>query len=236
MIDRERERILAVYRQRNLADSEAHRFLGYDNLAHFVRVQERHRETAKLLVEHNFTNMPELRFLDVGCGRGNLLQMFTAWGAEQNNLAGIDLQTEEVERAKRVLPGADLITGDASKLPWEDSQFDLVSQHTVFTSILDRGMRNAVASEMKRVLRPGGGILWYDFTYNNPRNPDVQGVKAEEVAELFPGFDIHLKRITLAPPIARRIPTRMLPVVYPVLSILPMTRTHLLGLLVKREK
>ena len=162
--------------------------------------------------------------------------MFTAWGAEQNNLAGIDLQTEEVERAKRVLPGADLITGDASKLPWEDSQFDLVSQHTVFTSILDRGMRNAVASEMKRVLRPGGGVLWYDFTYNNPRNPDVQGVKAEEVAELFPGFDIHLKRITLAPPIARRIPTRMLPVVYPVLSILPMTRTHLLGLLVKREK
>ena len=30
-------------------------------------------------------------------------------------------------------------------------------------------------------LAPGGGVLWYDFTVNNPRNPDVRGVPMKRV-------------------------------------------------------
>jgi len=72
--------------------------------------------------------------------------------------------------------------------------------------------------------------------YDNPRNPDVRGVRAGEIRSLFPGFEIHLRRITLAPFIARRLPESLLPVLYPLLAAIPLLRTHYLGLLVKPMK
>jgi len=109
----------------------------------------------------------------------------------------------------------------------------LVCQHTVFTSILDPTIKQQIAAEMARVLRPGGAVLWYDFMYNNPRNPDVRGIKADEIRSLFLAFQLHLRRITLAPFIARRLPELLLPVLYPLLATIPLLRTHYLGLLVK---
>jgi SAM-dependent methyltransferase len=111
--------------------------------------------------------------------------------------------------------------------------FDLVCQHTVFTSILDPVLRQQIASEMARVLRPGGAVLWYDFLYDNPRNPDVRGAGAKEIRDLFQSFDIHLSKVTLAPFIERRLPKLGLPLWYWLLTSLPPLRTHYLALLVK---
>jgi hypothetical protein len=94
-------------------------------------------------------------------------------------------------------------------------------------------MKFKVAAEMKRVLAYGGIILWYDFMYNNPINPDVRGVAAKEIRHLFSGFEISLHRITLAPPIARKIPPKILPVLYPVIALIPFLRTHYLGIFKK---
>ena len=57
---------------------------------------------------------------------------------------------------------------------------------------------------------PGGGVLVYDFTIDNPRNPDVKGIPLSEVTALFPHANIHSRRITLAPPIARRLPPSLI--------------------------
>ena len=51
-------------------------------------------------------------------------------------------------------------------------------QATVFSSTLDRRMRQNIAREMLRVLKPEGIVLWYDYHVNNSRNPDVRGVKS----------------------------------------------------------
>ncbi|MBI4686396.1 MAG: hypothetical protein HY756_01215 [Nitrospirae bacterium] len=56
---------------------------------------------------------------------------------------------------------------------------------------------------MRRVLKPDGIILWYDYHMNNPKNPDVRGVKKNEIFEMFPDCSIDLNRTTLAPPVAR---------------------------------
>ncbi len=66
-------------------------------------------------------------------------------------------------------------------------------------------MKKRISQEMVRVSKTDGIILWYDFHMNNPKNPDVKGVKKREIYELFPECQIKLKRITLAPPIARII-------------------------------
>ena len=163
------------------------------------------------------------RVLEVGCGSGNWLEMLD--GAA--SLSGIDL---EPERAAARFPGADIRAGDASRLPWESGSFDLVLQSTVFSSILDPGMRRAVASEMLRVLAPGGAILWYDFFVNNPSNPHVRSVGKREIEALFPGCRVALRRATLAPPLARRI----VPVSWNLAALLEWLRvldTHWFGVI-----
>ena len=40
---------------------------------------------------------------------------------------------------------------------------------------------------------------------NNPKNPDVRGVKKKEIYDLFLGYEIYLKRISPSPPVARLI-------------------------------
>src|SRR5215467_6730268 len=69
-------------------------------------------------------------------------------------------------------------------------------------------MKRQMASEMCRVLKPDGLILWYDYHMNNPWNAGVRGVKKREIHRLFPGCSIDLRRITLAPPFARWIVPR----------------------------
>ena len=95
-----------------------------------------------------------------------------------------------------VLDGADTRHGSATPN-------HLVLQSTVFSSILDPGAQAQLAATMWRWLFPGGAVLWYDFTVDNPRNPDVRGVPLARVRALFPQACIASKRVTLAPPLAR---------------------------------
>jgi hypothetical protein len=70
-------------------------------------------------------------------------------------------------------------------------------------------------------------VLWYDFTYNNPRNPDVRGMPLARIQALFPHARIDARRVTLAPPLSRRA-ARLHPGLCRMLSALPLLRTHLL--------
>lgn len=229
--EQERERILKTYES-----YDAGGWFGFQNLAHFVRVQERYRWTLCLLKAYGFHPLGPLRILDVGCGDGSMLRQFLEWGAEPENLAGIDLRPEPVKKARHLNPSLDIRCGCATSLPWSSAQFHLVCQHTVFTSVLHSEMRQQIAREMARCCAVGGAVLWYDFAYDNPRNPHVRGANAREIRSLFPGFEVHLQRITLAPFIARRIPDRFLPIVYPILASVPLLCTHYLGLFIKREE
>jgi SAM-dependent methyltransferase len=142
--------------------------------------------------------------LDIGCGNGNMLRQFLQWGAKPENLAGIELRSEPVEYALTLNPNLDIRCGSADSLPWANNAFDMVSQHTVFTSILDYGVKKRVASEMLRVLKPHGIILWYDF-WINPTNQQTHGIRPSEIRDLFPGCNYKFCKITLAPPLARKV-------------------------------
>lgn len=167
---------------------------------------------------------------DIGCGSGTWLLEFAQW--EGSDLHGIDLDKSRIERAKARFPSTELLVGDARYLPWQDSSFDLVSQFVLFTSILSNTVKKQIAREMWRVLKPGGVILWFDFRVNNPRNKNVRGISSSEIHSLFPDGGIRLRRVTLAPPLARRI----VPISWIAASLLekiPVLRTHYLGIIRK---
>jgi ubiquinone/menaquinone biosynthesis C-methylase UbiE len=202
-IGQEANRIRSVFDRR--ADTTPWDFYSVANPGALFIEQQRVRRVTQLLTRNGFFPLDETRILDVGCGTGGWLVDFESWGAKQSHLAGIEINPGRLARARARPRDADLKDGDGVTLPWPDRSFELVMQSTVFTSILDSEMRRVLAAEMCRVLTPGGSILWYDFFRNNPRNPDVRGVRAGEIRRLFPGFACHYRRVTLAPPITRRL-------------------------------
>jgi SAM-dependent methyltransferase len=192
--------------------------------------QSRERAVLAALRRAGMLPLAGRRILDVGCGAGQWLVDFETWGADRAGLAGIDLLDDRIEAARTRLAGADVRAGDASRLPWPSGHFDVVLQSTVFSSILDHAMRTAVAGEMARVLAPGGVIVWNDFFVDSPGNRAVRGVRRREVAALFPGFRVDLRRVTLAAPLARAIaPRSQLAAI--ALEALRVLDTHYLGVL-----
>jgi SAM-dependent methyltransferase len=199
--------------------------------AYLLSVQERERKLLALLAERSGKALETARILELGCGNGGWLPDFVRWGARPENLAGLDLLPERIAEARRLCPpGITLRCGSATHLQAENGSFDLVLQSTVFTSILNSEMKRQVAREMLRVLRTSGCIIWYDFHLNNPRNPDVRGVKPREIAALFPGCEISLHRLTLAPPLGRPL-ARVSPLFYRLLSSVKPLCTHYLGII-----
>jgi SAM-dependent methyltransferase len=144
------------------------------------------------------------RVLEVGCGAGHWLRELVQWGANPHDVVGLDLLPSRLRDARRLCAdGIRLYCGDGAALALPSGWFDLVLQVTVFTSILDPDVRRRMASEMLRVVKPDGLILWYDFHVRSPKNPRVRAVPKQEIKALFPDCRITLRRMTLAPPLTR---------------------------------
>ena len=193
------------------------------------------RSCIRLLQRGSMFPLNGRRVADIGCGVGTWLLEFIQWGVDPADLGGIDLMPERLARARRRIPGADLHLGSASELPWPDESFDLVSQFLVFTNIFDPELKRAVASEMLRVVKPGGVILWFDLRVNNPRNPEVRGLRRAEIRTLFPGCEIELAPALLAPPLGRLIAGWSWPFAE-ALQALPLLCTHYAGLVRKPKR
>jgi SAM-dependent methyltransferase len=169
-------------------------------------LQERQRALAALLARHAARPPAELDVLEVGCGHGGNLLELIRLGFDPARLVGNELLADRALAARRRLPAAvRLIEGDALTMPIPPATFDIVYQSTVFSSLLDAGFQEQLARRMWAWVRPGGGVLWYDFIFNNPANPDVRGVPIARVRQLFPEGRLDARRVTLAPPIARRV-------------------------------
>lgn len=191
-------------------------------------MQELERAIVRWIHAARLAPVSQRTVLEVGCGSGANLLRFLQLGFQPGNLAGCELLGARAASARERLPAATrILVGDACEIDLPDGAFDVVCQFTVFTSLLDAGFRQRLAERMWRLARPGGGILWYDFQYDNPSNPEVRGVGMAEVRRLFPAGQPTAWRVTLAPPIARRA-CALHPSLYALLNTLPLLRTHLL--------
>ncbi len=191
-------------------------------------LQERQRAMLRLFNSLGLTDLSALRLLEVGCGGGaNLLELLRM-GFVPEHLSGAELLPDRFAQARHVLPVAlQLHAGDALQMRVAPASQDVVFVSTVFSSLLDDAFQQRLADAMWAWVKPGGGVLWYDFTVNNPRNPDVRGVPLARVRRLFPNGRVRHQRLTLAPPLARAVVPLWAPL-YTVFNALPLLRTHLL--------
>ncbi len=189
-------------------------------------IAERQTIYRTLLERHARGDLRRLALLEIGCGGGAEIARLIAMGLDPARIVGNELLPERLAAARARLPAeVRIVGGDASTLDLPEGSFDVVFQSTVFTSILDERLRERVARRMWELLRPGGAILWYDFTVDNPRNRDVRGVPVRRVRELFPAAPAFVARVTVAPPIGRVV-ARMGAWAYRCARAVPFLRTH----------
>jgi SAM-dependent methyltransferase len=187
---------------------------------------ERLQSMANVLANSNRGRLDELTLVDVGCGAGGNLLDFLRLGFRPEKLTGLELLEDRAAVARNALPMAvKIVSGDASQAEIPDGTVDIVFQSVVFSSLLSDEFQQELAEKMWGWLRPGGALLWYDFTYDNPHNSDVRGVPMRRIRQLFPDAKISAKRVTLAPPIARRV-VRFGRIPHALLHALPFLRTH----------
>lgn len=194
----------------------------------YMAMQEKDRALIRLINYAGILPLNNKRILEIGCGSGSNLLKFIELGCEPENLVGNELLEDRASLALSRLPAkTEIVIGDAAELALPEETFDIVMQSTVFSSLLDVTFQQKLATRMWSWTKPGGGLLWYDFIYNNPKNPDVIGVPVKRIKSLFPLGTIKVWRLTLAPPINRLV-TRIHPNMYNVFNIFPFLRTHVL--------
>jgi arsenite methyltransferase len=108
--------------------------------------------------------------LDVGCGAGMDSLVAAQMVGVSGSVTGVDMTPEMVVKARGSiaemgLGNVRIVEGSAEHLPFDDASFDVVISNGVIDLIPDK---DAVFSEITRVLRPGGRIQLADVTIQNP--------------------------------------------------------------------
>lgn len=198
------DRLRAEYARRQSSGQDEARYSSF-NRAYLFATQQRQRHLLDLLRRHGVTSLRGKSIFEMGCGRGGVLLEWQTYGASPAQLHGIDLLEDRLVEARQRLAHASIACADGQALPYPSGSFDFVLQYTAFSSVLDDAVKRNLAQEMLRVLRkPDGMIIWYDF-WLNPTNDQTRGIRPAEIRALFPDCAITFRKITLAPPVARRL-------------------------------
>lgn len=102
----------------------------------------------------------ENRVLDIGSGRGALLQLLSSRIAFKSPPVGVEMSRALIDLGE---PGAfQPVQASGTHLPFADGSFDVVTSGYALLTLDDDGML-ALLKEVRRVLSPGGIALIWDF-------------------------------------------------------------------------
>lgn len=176
--------------------------------------------------------------LDCGCGTGWLLEALAERGVAPERLHGVDRDAQRVAAARERVPGARVAVGRADDLGYLEDMFAAVFFIVSLSSMDSYDAARTALVEARRVLRPGGVALCYEPRIPNPLNLSARlNLSTRRISRAalagIEGLDMEASRsLTLIPPLGRRL-GRVTPRLHPVLSRVPVLRSH--QLLILRE-
>jgi SAM-dependent methyltransferase len=119
---------------------------------------------------------PGTRFLDMGSASARVeAGVLIPGGVRPEDITGVEISGDQVEIAKKRIPGARFMVGDVSDsalLADEPASFDVIFSHMVFEHLSDEQLASA-AKNAFRLLKPGGT---FGFVVTHPgKMTDVKG-------------------------------------------------------------
>ena len=105
--------------------------------------------------------------LDIGCGTGTTAILAKELVGPEGSVFGLDASPEMIARARKKAARARLevefVRGVVESMPFPDGRFDVVLS-SMMLHHLPGPVRQVCASEIRRVLKPGGRVFAVDFT------------------------------------------------------------------------
>lgn len=133
----------------------------YDLINHIITIGMDtgwRRKAVKRCLEERIT-----RFLDVGCGTGDLALTVARSTGENTEIIGLDYSDTMLEKAREkawhmgLNNRVSFVSGDASELPFEDNYFDCVGISFAFRNLtFQNTLGKPHLKEVARVVKPGG--------------------------------------------------------------------------------
>jgi len=127
----------------------------------------RHGKRNLEILQHLFTQFDTAtseKVLEIGCGAGTVATHLSEIHGMQ--VTATDADPEQVQLAKSHYPEHEnlrFLKADATDLPFEDAEFDMVLSLNVFHHIGDWGR---ALSEVNRVLKSKGYFVFHDLAYS----------------------------------------------------------------------
>lgn len=144
--------------------------------------------TAELVAAiRGWTPVEGRALLDFGCGIGRVALALAPYAGR---VAGVDVSAAMVAEARRRSDGAANVafeTTDGRTLPFAEASFDLVLAVDSFPYLVRAGVLEAQLAELKRVLRPGGDLLVFNWSYRGDEAADAAEAAAPGFAVLRSG-------------------------------------------------
>lgn len=221
----EENRIREIYKTRD------QRFvMGFRSVFGIMDSFYRDKALYRILRQYNIFPLMDKKIMDFGCGTCGRLRELIRFGAQPENLFGIDLSRDRIAICQKYSPNFSTQVGSCTATGYPDGFFDLVINSTMMSSVLDDVVAQEIATEMRRVLNPSTGIiLWYDMRVDNPWNKDVRGYSRRMIQALFPDGDLDLNAITLASKFSSIVESA--PFFYHLMHLFPFLRTHYIGVI-----
>jgi len=152
----------------------------------------------KFLKNHFIHNksLKTSKLLDVGCGSGGMIEYFVSKGFLPAHCYGVDLSVSRISAAKKLLPGANFVTGNALNQHFTNVSFDLITSFDLYSHITSEKEILEGLINVNRSLSENGIFIWYDIYskdhYNAPKNSESWGFNKQQMIQLAQnaGFEV----------------------------------------------
>ncbi len=119
-----------------------------------------------LFINNSTKNLRKnVKILDIGCGSGR--HSIHLFNNGFKDLSAIDLSLQGINNLKKNCPEIKTSVADATNLPFGDNSYDIVVMVGIVYEIPEIRLHDRLFSEIMRVLKPGGKLL---FVNNSPYN------------------------------------------------------------------
>lgn len=115
------------------------------------------------------------KILDVGCGRGWFIKRLKENLKDYDEIIGIDIRDDVLEKAREKHQETKIKFAniDATKMPYKDNSFDVVSISNTLHHLPEPSL---ILSEMQRVLKPQGLFMIHEMFCDNQSNKQLSHV------------------------------------------------------------